>query len=325
MTTDALTLARALSHDESRSGEALAASAGISRAAVWKKIEALRALGLEVRAERGAGYRLAAPIEWLSADAIADALLPPHRWLAERIVIAGSIATTMTHASALAADGAPSATTVFAEHQSAGRGRRGRAWTSPLGSQVSLSMLWRFERGFGALDALGIVVGVALAEALDASGVARVGLKWPNDLVVDGAKLGGVLIEASGAWDGACVVIVGVGINVRLPRFADATIDQPWTDLASRMTPPGRNQLAATLITALADALGGIARGDPREGLAARFARIDALRDLEITFERDGHGVTGLARGIDASGRLRVERDGAIETLVAGDVRVRRA
>src|SRR6185369_14521141 len=93
---------------------------------------------------------------------------------------------------------APSGTVVFAEQQSAGRGRRGRAWRLPLGANLMFSVLWRFDAGFAALAGLSLAVGAALAQALESIGVRNVALKWPNDLQVDGRKLGGILVEVSG-------------------------------------------------------------------------------------------------------------------------------
>jgi len=320
----ALEVARRLDAGRAVSGEALAASLGISRAAVWKRIEALRAAGLEILADGGRGYRLARPVEWLDGDRIRAAMSASSRARLARLDIAGEIDSTMLEIARLAADGAPSGSACFAEHQRAGRGRRGRAWASPLGANLYLSLLWRFGGGLGALAGLNLAIGVAVREALDAVGVRRAALKWPNDVVVDGHKIAGVLVEAGGQWYGPCHAVIGVGVNWRMPERAGAGIDQPWTDVA-REAGEGvsRNAGAAALLDALFDRLAEF----EHSGLAAiveRWHAHDALRGRAIVV-RDAEGDWGgVARAVDASGRLLVDRDGGGRVAIAaGEVSVR--
>lgn len=197
---------------------------------------------------------------------------------------------------------------LLAESQSAGRGRRGRAWVSPPGANLCLSLSWRVRRPAG----LSLALGVACAEAL---GDPRIRVKWPNDLVVGACKLAGLLIELSGD-----VAVIGLGLNVRLP--GDTPIDQPWIDLARLGMATPRNELAARLLDAMVAALVAF----DAHGLAAfdaRWAALDALagRDVRVSGS-DGHW-HGTARGIAADGGLRVMTDDAERIVHSADVSVR--
>lgn len=320
----ALEVARRLDAGRAVSGEALAASLGISRAAVWKRIEALRGAGLEILAEGGRGYRLARPVEWLDADRIRAAMAAASRARLARLDIAGEVDSTMAEIARLAAEGAPSGSACFAEHQRAGRGRRGRAWASPLGANLYLSLLWRFGGGLGALAGLNLAIGVAVRDALDAVGVRRAALKWPNDVVVDGRKIAGVLVEAGGQWHGPCHAVIGVGVNWCMPERAGAGIDQPWTDVAREAgAGASRNACAAALLVALLDTLAEFEHAGPAT-IVERWHAHDALRGRAIVV-RDAEGDwVGVARAVDASGRLLVDRDGdGRVAIAAGEVSVR--
>ena len=306
-------LAAALGEPGGVSGAELARRFELTRAAVWKRVEQLRALGLEVEAAAGRGYRLAQPVEWLDAARIGPGC--------ETYFQIDSTSNELLRRGATAASG----TVVFAEAQSAGRGRRGRAWRSPLGANLMFSVLWRFDAGFAALAGLSLAVGVALAEALEGVGVPRVMLKWPNDLQVDGRKLGGILVEVSGEASGPCAAVIGVGINGRMSELAGAGIDQPWIDLA-RAAPselPGRNAIAAALLGALLPAL---ARFE-REGLAPfrdAFASRDALARRPVRVHAADGAWDGVAEGVDASGQLLVrDAAGALRAVGSGEVSVR--
>lgn len=218
---------------------------------------------------------------------------------------------------------------LFADSQQGGRGRQGRPWTSPPGANLYCSFARRFSGSLARLGGLSLVVGIATTEALRAIGALRVGMKWPNDLVVaddDGRlhKLGGILIEG-GLQDGVPRAVVGIGLNVRMPADAATVIDQPWTDLQSQADggAPARDVVAAALLASLADAL---ARFDA-EGLApflSRFDALDALRDAQVDAVIAGRTITGMAAGIADDGALLLRTDGDLLPLHAGEVSVRR-
>ena len=156
-----------------------------------------------------------------------------------------------------------------AEWQTAGRGRRGKAWTAVAGGSLTFSLGWRYEQGAGFLAGLSLAVGVAVVKALEAEGLAGVELKWPNDLVHRHLKVGGILVELNGDALGPSTVVVGVGLNVRLPAEVRRNIEQPVSDLttvAGRGAPADRPQSPAR-------AARGGARGHARRLFARGLSR----------------------------------------------------
>ena len=302
------------------SGEDLANAEGVTRAAVAKRIEKLRDLGLDVEARQGLGYRLAQPLERLREAELA-AVAP-----SARVRVVGS--TDSTNQQLLVADAADDPQLLFAEFQTAGRGRRGRAWRSPFGANLYLSLAWSFSSWPPQLTALPLAVGVACARAVQAQGLHEVQLKWPNDLYAAGRKLGGILIEHRGEAGGACRVVIGIGLNVAMSGAQAEGIDQPWISLnealaAAQSPPASRNALAASLIREL------LAMLQPFEtqGFGADravWSELDLTRDRAVTLSGEPP-VFGIARGVDESGALIVEVDGARRLVHSGDVSLRLA
>jgi len=321
------TLLHALADGELHSGEALARALGVTRAAVWKQVRALERWGLAVEAFRGAGYRLARPLDLLDAARL-------RARLADRITIDSlelHCELESTNGYLLAAPPPPpgALAACLAEYQSAGRGRRGRRWTAPLGAGLCLSVAWHFEETPAALPALALAVGVAVERVLAAFGCDGIALKWPNDLVHDERKLGGILIETSSEAHGPCHVVIGVGLNVDMPQaLLESISDWPRgaTDLrAACASPPARETLAAELIVALGRVLGGyVASGFApyRE----RWSDADYLVGRAVSVVAGADVVRGTARGVDFDGALLLELpDGDRQRIVSGDVSVRSA
>ncbi|HEY9112877.1 MAG TPA: biotin--[acetyl-CoA-carboxylase] ligase, partial [Rhodanobacteraceae bacterium] len=219
-----------LAAGDALTGPELASKLGISRAAVWKQIETWRRAGLGI--DSGAhGYRLAHPLEPLGADRIRADLPAAVRRRIGVLENHWRLDSTSSELARRAAD-LPDLSLVFADWQQAGRGRRGRQWLSPPAVNLQFSCLKRFAGGYAALSGLSLATGVATAQALEDCGVRGVALKWPNDLVHQDAKLGGILVELGGEFMGPCHAIVGVGINLRLSDALRAALDRPCTDLA---------------------------------------------------------------------------------------------
>jgi BirA family biotin operon repressor/biotin-[acetyl-CoA-carboxylase] ligase len=304
------------------SGDALAQEAGLTRAAVWKRIEALREAGVEIDARAGRGYTLRHPVELLQAEAIIDALPPFVRAGLASLEIAWSLDSTNSELLRREAP-AHGVAALIAERQTGGRGRRGKAWASPLAAHLYLSLSRQFSGGLARLGGLSLVAGVAAAEALHESGYRGVRLKWPNDLVVEGRKLGGLLVEGGGEHAGPVRAVIGLGLNVRMPETMAATLDQPWIDLAQLSDPaPSRNAVAARLLAHLLPALDQF----DAEGLApflARYARFDALQGREVAVHLTGTTQAGSAIGIAEDGALRVRIDCEERVFHAGEVSVR--
>ncbi len=332
MTDDAaqigLPVLRLLADGERRSGEALATELGMSRAAVWKQIKRLEALGLEVDVKRGVGYRIQPPLDLLDEHAIRAALSTDARARLDTLDL--RIHAHSTNSRLLGGERPPFGrmAVCLAEYQSAGRGRRGRTWLAPPGRGLCLSLAWTYPAQPQGIESLGLAAGAAARRALTEQTGAAIGIKWPNDLVVDDRKLGGILVEMSAEGHGACFVVVGIGINVTaVPSLTGtqhgATAAQP-IDLASAAPgrSPSRNVLAAALIDAFSDMFDAY----PVTGFAAYrddVVRADTLCGREVTVELSGRRLAGRAIGIAADGRLRVDCGDEIREIVAGDVSVR--
>ena len=308
-------------------GDILAREAGLTRAAVWKRIDALREAGIAIAAAPGRGYRLEQPLDLLDASAIRSTLPASLQDGLAGLEVAWSLDST--NSELLRRDAPPRGCTILlAERQTGGRGRRGRAWASPLAAHVYLSLARRFEGGLARLGGLSLVAGVAACEALRGLGFSEVGLKWPNDLVVidgDGLrKLGGLLVEGGGEVAGAARAVIGIGLNVRMPPQAGDAIDQPWAELAGLSThPPSRNAVVAALLARLLPALDDF----DAHGLAPflpRYAALDALAGRTLTVHAATANWPASALGIANDGALRVRDAAGDEHLVhAGDVSVR--
>ena len=295
-----LELIQALADGEFHSGEALGGALGISRAAVWKRIEQLAAVGVDVERVRGRGYRVPGGVSLLEAPRLQKRLARPMS-----VDVLQSTDSTNAEALRRLAVNSPVPFAVFAEYQSAGRGRRGRSWASPYAGNIYLSVGWRFAVGAPRLEGLSLAVGVVVAEALSANGLkGRVALKWPNDIWVDGRKIGGVLIELSGDLEDACAAVVGIGINGRLGSAAAQSIDQPWTDMYTELGKvPDRSALAADLLQRLYDMMAGF----PASGFGAwlqRWMALDALAGQSVQVTTAAGAVSGRATGVDGEEML---------------------
>lgn len=307
------------------SGDVLAREAGLTRAAVWKRIQALRAAGLAIDARPGLGYQWSAPLPLLDAGAISAALAPPVLAQLQALDVVWSLDSTNAE---LLRRQTPhdGAAVLLAEQQTRGRGRRGRQWASPLAANLYLSVARHFSGGLARLGGLSLVAGVAVAEALRGAGFAEVGLKWPNDLVAGDRKLGGLLVEGGGEHGGPVRAVIGLGLNVRMPAEFAVRIEQPWIDLAAWQQPvPSRNQLAVRILSRLLPALETF----DRDGLAPflhHYAGLDVLRGRSVTVHQaNGAQQQGIAEGIADDGALRVHIDGVLHAVHAGEVSVRAA
>jgi len=318
-------LLRALADGRTHSGEALAREFGITRAAIWKQVAKLADWGLAVDAVPGEGYRLARPIDLLEAAAL-EALLG-RETVAHlgRLEVFTELPSTNRHLLANAPP-AGSLDVCVAEFQTAGRGRRGRRWNAPLGSGIFLSVGWQFAEMPAELAALTLAVGVR--RALKRVAGLDIALKWPNDLVFDERKLGGILLELAVEAQGGSHVVAGIGLNIALPpELMPQLSDWPRgaVDLTTALggEPPPR----AALVAALVDGLAALFAEYPATGFAAYrsdWRAGDFLRGRAVRLDEAAGPVTGTALGIDADGALLIETQGGVRRrVVAGDVSVR--
>ena len=303
------------------SGEQLAQLLGVSRSAVWKHVQQLAEFNLDVFRVPGKGYRLAAPIELLDAERIHAELTDANRHRLQTLEILRSVDSTNDWLGARP-DLAPAA--CLAEWQTAGRGRRGRHWVSPFGANLYLSFAWQFDELPPGFTALGMVAAIAAVRALRKGGVSAAAVKWPNDLVTDAGKLGGILVDVQGESPNRLRAVVGIGLNVRMPETASAQIDQPWTDVATLTggTPPSRNTLAAALLNELFDVLDLFSV----QGFAAfsdDWRALDKVAGREVVLQQHDRRITGTALGVDQDGALLLRSNGDTRRFVSGDISLR--
>lgn len=306
------------------SGAELGAHLGISRSAVWKHVQRIGRWGLEVHAVRGRGYRLSAPLDLLDPRAILAELPVVARELLTSLEVHTELESTNRQLRPVPGSGPSSGRVCLAERQTGGRGRRGRPWVSPFAAHIYLSTSWRFGCSAAALSGLSLAVGVATAQALATAGAAQVGLKWPNDLVWQSRKLGGILLELFGEASGPCDVVVGVGVNVAMPAPSASLVDQPWTDLRAILGDacPGRNRIAAVLIGELLQALTHYERFGLEPFLEGwRQRDIAAGKDVELQLAQQR--ISGTALGVDESGALLVRTGADTLRFASGEISMR--
>lgn len=305
------------------SGQELANFLGVSRTAVWKQLSKFDAIGLELESMPGRGYCLSGGLELLDAELIKSSLS-----LSASVHLAGLeilMSIDSTNAYLLRQNARENISVCMAECQTAGRGRRGRTWVSPFAKNIYLSLRVTIESGLGALEGLSLAVGVAIARALRHVGVADTQLKWPNDVLWCGRKLGGVLIDVVGDPAGRCHVVVGVGLNLTADKIMASAIEQPWVALADILgSSPRRNTVAAVLLNELILLLAHY----EREGFAsyrAEWELLNAHAGRRVDIHLGPTSITGLVKGVNASGALILSTDKGEQIFHGGEVSLRAA
>lgn len=310
-----LTLIGILADGEFHSGEHLGEQLGMSRAAINKHIQTLRDWGIDVFTVPGKGYSLPEPIQLLDEAFILSqisentvSVLPvidsTNQYLLERL------------------DKLKSGDACIAEYQQAGRGRRGRQWFSPFGTNLYLSMYWRLEQGPAAAIGLSLVIGIVIAEVLQKLGANDVRVKWPNDLYLNDRKLAGILVELTGKTGDAAQIVMGAGINLAMKSVSSEVVNQGWINLQQVGLDIDRNHLAVSLIKELRQALVHF----EREGLApflSRWQKLDNYINRPVKLIIGEREVFGIARGINEQGGLLLEQDGVIKAWVGGEISLR--
>jgi BirA family biotin operon repressor/biotin-[acetyl-CoA-carboxylase] ligase len=322
MLTKTFDLLRLLGDARFRSCAALARVLGASPAAIQRALSELERRGLALARVRGRGYRLVEPYDFLDAATVHTQLgAQASRFHLELFDACPSTNTLLLER---ARGGAPSGSVVACELQSAGRGRRGNDWQSGLGGSLTFSLLWRFGQGAAGLSGLSLAVGVAVTRALASAGIAEVQLKWPNDLLHAGRKLGGILIELHSDGPASTAAVIGIGLNVRLHATLRDTIAQAVTDVASISKQlPQRNRLLAATLAELAQVLDLFAAqgfAPLREEWTARHAH----QGKAVTLSSGaGKTVTGRAAGVAEDGALLLETPRGVERFVSGELSLR--
>ncbi|MGM1052408.1 MAG: biotin--[acetyl-CoA-carboxylase] ligase [Pseudomonadota bacterium] len=319
-------LIRLLSDGEFHSGEQLGEQLGVSRAAVWKQLRKLEALGIVMEAVKGQGYRLVEPLELLDGARIVAGLSREARELLTRLFVEETLPSSNAFLRERFDQAAGHGEICLVEQQSAGRGRRGRTWSTPWGRSVMLSLGWQVESGVTALEGLSLAVGVVLSQVLERHGL-EPRLKWPNDVLLEGpdgslGKLAGILVEVTGDTSGPCTVVVGVGINVDLaPEFREG-LDQSVAAVHDQAPGVSRNELAVELIEALLPLVANF----EKEGFAVwqtDWNDRHAYAGHEVDILQGQHREKAVAEGVDAAGNLLVNQQGQQKRLAGGEISLR--
>lgn len=297
------------------SGAELARRLGCSRAAVWKHVAALRRAGYAIGARRAAGYQLTA-----APDRLGPAELAPHlRGSWRRIEWRDELDSTQRLARELARGGAEEGTTVIAERQTAGRGRLGRQWHSPPGLNLYCSVVLRPALAPSAVPCVALIAGLAVVDAVRAVAGLAGTLKWPNDVLLDGRKVAGVLTEMEAEIERVRFVIAGIGVNVNATDFPPELARKATSLGLAGARPVDRAAFTAGLLAAL--------EGRYRRFLAAGFAAMrweweacSALTGKEVRVTAPEGEVAGRVLGVDDDGALRLAGPRGEFRVVAGEV-----
>ena len=314
-------LVKLLADGEFHAGDDLGERLGVSRAAVWKQVQKLQQMGLDIQSVKGKGYRLAQALELLDADSIRAQMPAEARRLLNRLDIHPQVTSTNNLAMAQATAGGSGAVFI-AEQQTAGRGRRGRTWVSPFGCNLYLSCVWEFYQGAAALEGLSLATGVAVVRALEALGVEGAGLKWPNDVLLNDAKVAGILLEMTGDPSGRCQVVLGVGVNHRMPTNAANDIDQAWTRVDDVCPGVSRNALAAAVLSQLLLMLDKF-RDVGFAAFHATWEGLDRFRGREVVIKTGAEDIPGIAAGVDRTGGLRLQTPSGELIMKGGELSLR--
>ncbi|AOE83234.1 bifunctional biotin--[acetyl-CoA-carboxylase] ligase/biotin operon repressor BirA [Pseudomonas sp. TCU-HL1] len=312
-----LTLLNLLQDGRFHSGQALGAALGVSRSAVWKQLQQLEAdLNLPIYKVRGRGYRLQAPLSLLDYASVNEAEAP---WPCQ---VFDSLDSTNAEVMRLLASGGVPPFAVTAERQTDGRGRRGRRWVSPYAQNLYYSLALRIEGGARQLEGLSLVVGLAVLSVLRSFGLDAVGLKWPNDLLVNNQKIAGILLELVGDPADICHVVIGIGINVNMQQSVEQ-IEQPWTSMQRES---GGLVDRSALVVRLGQCLNDYLERHRRQGFATLREEWEAghlWQGRSVNLIAGVQRIQGRVLGIDETGALRLDIDGEERAYSGGELSLR--
>ncbi|RVU32998.1 bifunctional biotin--[acetyl-CoA-carboxylase] ligase/biotin operon repressor BirA [Rheinheimera riviphila] len=314
-------LIQQLSDGRIYSGELLAEQAGISRAAIARHISQLQSYGVDIYSIKGKGYKLSAPLQLLDAAKIR------HYQTAGMAEVLLQHVTDSTNSQLMRRlqDGQQlsKGSVLVAEAQTTGRGRRGNSWFSPFGANLYFSMYWQLEQGIQGAMGLSLVIGLAVAEVLEQQYLLPVRLKWPNDIYLADKKLAGILIELAGQSHAQCDLVIGLGLNLHMPRQADQQISQAWTDLQQHVAQPiDRNQLIALLQQRIVLHLRSF-EASGFQTFSAAFNQRDQFLGKMVCLSSGDKQFCGLSLGVDSQGGLLLEQADGAQSFYGGELSLR--
>lgn len=298
------------------SGSDLGRQLGISRAAVWKRIQRVTEdLGVSVQSVPGKGYRLAQPLQLLNHEVI-QRVFP-----ALPIYIYESIGSTNDQAKQLLSEhSAPMA--VLAEHQTQGKGRRGREWVSPFAQNLYLSYVWPITEGLNQIDGLSLVVGLAVTKAIKKMTGISAPLKWPNDVLINERKVAGILLELVGDPIELCHVVIGIGVNLNMLDSFNS-IDQEWTSLSKETGGVIDRTLFAQILIEELDCYLEKQKNYGFSGMRAEWLALHAWQGRNALLQIGNNSVSGQIVGVGDKGELCLLVEGEERRYLGGELSLR--
>lgn len=304
------------------SGQELCEGLGVSRTAVWKKIRQLEEEGYRIEAVPKKGYRLLENPDLLSEDEVKSRLKT--RWAGQKMRCFAQIDSTNQYAKKMGEEGEAEGLLVLADEQTSGKGRRGRQWSSPPAAAISMTLLLRPKIVPERISMVTLVMGMAVAGACRELYAVPAGVKWPNDIVLNGKKLSGILTEMSAELTAVNYIVIGVGINVNLKSFPEEIAQTATSLLLELGHPVSRAELAAKVMERFERYYEIFLRTQDLSGLKEEYHSMLLNAGRTVRVLEPGNEYSGTALGIDELGRLLVKRqDGSVEKVFAGEVSVR--
>jgi BirA family biotin operon repressor/biotin-[acetyl-CoA-carboxylase] ligase len=313
----------ALSHTDGYvSGQELCEKYEVSRTAIWKVINQLKEEGYEIESVPRRGYRILA-----RPDVITDAEVGSRletKWAGRTLYYYETTGSTNVDAAALARDGAPEGTLVIAEEQGSGKGRRGRSWMTPAGSAIAMSLVVRPQINPVNVSMVTLVMGLAVARACRAFCQVEARIKWPNDVIVDGRKISGILTEMSSEIDYVRYLIIGTGINTGVEEFPPELQSKAASLHQLMGKKPDRAGLIAACMEYFEEYYEIFLETQDFTALKAPYNELLAGIGGTVRVLEPGSEYNGISEGINERGELLVRReDGTLEAVYAGEVSVR--
>lgn len=323
MTSREYEILKILADGKFHSGQELADSINVSRTAIWKQLNKIREKQLDVRAIKGRGYQLSEPLELLQADSILKSISLKPDVSINAINILFSIDSTNQYLLDELSKGPIHSRVVLTEHQKRGRGRGINRWESGLGAGIYLSIGWQFALMPKSYSALSLAVGTVISNCISELSGKSIGLKWPNDLIYEGSKLGGILIESRGQLAGRMDTVIGIGLNINIFDDIRSKVNQDITDLKEVFGHiPSRNELAAKVISNIINLLTEY----PDCGFA-HYLQDWRVRDISrgkmARLNMAGNIIEGTVVDVDEQGNLIISVDGKHEKYTSGDLSLR--
>lgn len=319
MKTELLTVLREA--DDYVSGQALCEKFGVSRTAIWKGIQQLKEAGYRIEGVQNRGYRLVAAPDVVSAEELKS--FCKTEWAGQEILYFPVLDSTNTRAKQLAEEGYPSGTLVVAEQQDAGRGRRGRNWESPRGSGIFMTLMLKPEIYPGNASMLTLVAALAVSGAITKCTGRPAGIKWPNDIVMNGKKVCGILTEMNAQFDYVDYLVIGIGINVHNERFPEEIAHMATSLYLETGEHPKRAVLIAEVLKQLEDYYEKYMETQDLRGLVKEYDARLINKNQMVRVLDPKEPFEGKALGITPRGELIVDTWESRRLVSAGEVSVR--